>query len=77
MIRKTGFLAVVVAVTSIVGPSARAAEAEADLHRAYFLQHEQHAYEQAAAIYARLAEADGQSAATREQARAQLAACRS
>ena len=76
MIRRTGFPAVLVTVASIVGPPVLAADAQVDLHRAYFLQHEQHEYAQAAAIYAKLAEEDGLSAAIREQARVQLVQCR-
>ncbi len=56
--------------------AAWAADVQADLHRAYYLQHEEKKYEAAAALYAQLAEGSDTPAAVRDTARRELDRCR-
>ena len=56
--------------------AAWADDGQADLHRAYYLQHEEKKYEAAAALYARLAEGGDTPAAVRDTARRELDRCR-
>ena len=69
----------VLAAAVLLGRAPTAAwadDVQADLHRAYYLQHEEKKYEAAAALYAQLAEGSDTPAAVRDTARRELDRCR-